>query len=155
MIHAMIYREAVLTDIPQIQLVRNAVKENVLSNPALVTDADCEHFITKKGKGWVCETQNSIVGFAIVDLEDRNVWALFVHPDHESRGIGKQLHKIMLNWYFLQTREVIWLGTAFNTRAEKFYRLQGWKENGLHGRNEIKFEMSFDEWNQKQKLEIR
>ncbi len=145
----MIFREAVLTDIPQIQVVRNAVKENVLSNPALVSDADCAHFITQKGKGWVCETGDCIVGFAIVDLADRNVWALFVHPDHEAKGIGKQLHEIMLNWYFLQTKETIWLGTAFNTRAEKFYRMQGWKETGLHGKNEIKFEMSFDEWNGK------
>jgi GNAT superfamily N-acetyltransferase len=150
----MIYREAVLADIPQIQLVRNAVKENVLSNPALVTDADCAHYITKKGKGWVCESDGQVVAFAIVDVEDRNVWALFVHPDHEAKGIGKQLHDRMIDWYFSQTQESIWLGTAFITRAEKFYRLQGWKENGLHGRNEIKFEMSFDEWNQKQQFEI-
>ena len=38
----MIFREAIVADIPQIQIVRHAVKENVLPDPALVTDVDCE-----------------------------------------------------------------------------------------------------------------
>ena len=36
----MIFREAQISDIQQIQIVRNAVKENVLSDPSLVTDKD-------------------------------------------------------------------------------------------------------------------
>ena len=67
---AMIFREALITDIPQIQIVRNEVKENVLSDPSLVTDKDVEDFITRRGKGWVCETDNRIVGFAIADLKE-------------------------------------------------------------------------------------
>ena len=96
----MIFREAQISDIPQIQVVRNSVKENMLSDPALITDKDCEEFLTKRGKGWVCEIENSIVGFAIADLQDDNIWALFLHPDHEGKGIGKALHDTMLNWYF-------------------------------------------------------
>ena len=52
----------------------------------------------------------------------------------------------MIDWYFEKTKDAIWLGTAFNTRAEAFYRMQGWKEIGTHGSKEIKFEMSYDEW---------
>ena len=37
----MTFREANNTDIKQIQIVRNAVTENTLSDPGLVTDADC------------------------------------------------------------------------------------------------------------------
>ena len=81
----MIFREATVNDIPQIQLVRNAVKENTLSDPSLVTDEDCESFLINRGRGWVCETQNKIVGFSIADLQDHNVWALFVHPAYEKR----------------------------------------------------------------------
>ena len=142
----MIYREAVITDINQIQFVRHAVKENRLSDPALVPDKDVEEYMTKRGKGWVCETDKTIVGFAMVDLIENNVWALFVHPDFEARGIGKKLHRIMMDWYFVQTKEKIWLGTEPKSRAEKFYRMQGWKEVGVHGKGEIKFEMSFDTW---------
>ena len=97
------FREATIEAIPQLQIVRNSVKENQLSNPALVTDKDCEEFMTIRGKGWVCEMDNKIVGFSIADLDQNNIWALFIHPDYENKGIGKKLHTLMLDWYFSQT----------------------------------------------------
>ena len=142
----MIFREAVITDIPQMQIVRHLVKENILSDPSLVTDADCEEYLTKRGKGWICAVDNIVVGFSIVDLQEKNVWALFVHPQFEHKGIGKQLHDKMLNWYFTKTSLTLWLGTEPKTRAEKFYELQGWERVGTHGRGETKFEMSFENW---------
>ena len=142
----MIIREATIDDIQQIQIVRNAVKENTLSNPNLVTDEDCKEFIRVRGKGWVCEIDKEIVGFAIADLKENNIWALFLVPTFEKKGIGQQLHKTMLDWYFSQTKEKVWLGTDLNTRAEQFYRKAGWTEVGTHGSNEIKFEMTYDDW---------
>lgn len=142
----MIIREAKIEDIKQIQVVRNSVTENTLSTPDLVTDKDCEEFITVRGKGWVCEIDKQIVGFAVVDLKEKNIWALFLNPSFEKRGIGQILHKTMLDWYFTQTKETIWLGTEFGTRAEQFYRNAGWTEVGTNGTKEIKFEMTFDEW---------
>ncbi|ROI05016.1 N-acetyltransferase [Chryseobacterium sp. G0240] len=139
-------REAKVEDIAQIQVVRNAVKENPLSDPNLVTDQDCDDFITKRGKGWVYEVEGHVVGFSIVDLVDNNIWALFVHPDHDKKGIGRQLHDIMLNWYFSQKEDTVWLGTAPSTRAESFYRKAGWTEIGTHGKGEIKFEMPYEKW---------
>jgi hypothetical protein len=55
----------------------------------------------------------------------------------------------MINWYFEQTKTAVWLGTEANSRAEQFYRKSGWNEIGLHGKDEIKFEMTFDNWNSK------
>lgn len=142
------YREALLADIPQLTHVRLSVQENVLSDPSLVTEANYIEYLTVRGKGWVCSSGGQIVGFAIADLQDHNVWALFVLPQYAGMGIGKQLHNIMLNWYFGQTQQNIWLGTAFNTRAEKFYRIQGWLETGSNGSKEIRFEMSYKRWQQ-------
>ncbi len=145
----LIYREAAVKDIGQIQFVRNAVKENRLSDPALVPDKDVEDYMFNRGKGWVCEVDEKIVGFAIVDLIDNNIWALFLLPEFEAMGIGKHLHNIMMDWYFLQTNKTIWLGTEPKSRAEKFYRMQGWMEVGVHGKGEIKFEMDFKTWSGK------
>ncbi|MEJ7611458.1 MAG: GNAT family N-acetyltransferase [Ferruginibacter sp.] len=142
----MIFRQAITADIPQIQVVRNSVKENMLSDPALVSDKDNEEYITERGKGWVSIDNGRVVGFAIADRKENNIWALFVLPEYEGKGIGKRLHDMMLHWYFQQTKETVWLGTAFNTRAENFYRMQGWKQAGTHGSKEIKFEMSFKDW---------
>lgn len=133
-------------DICQIQVIRNLVKENQLSDPSLVPDRDVEDFIKRRGRGWVCEINTQIVGFAIADLAGNNIWALFIHPDFERMGIGKRLHEEMLNWYFSQTEKTVWLGTSPGTRAELFYRKAGWTEVGLHGKGEIKFEMTNDEW---------
>ena len=149
----MMIREARIDDIKQIQIVRNSVKENALSNPNLVTDEDCRIFLTERGKGWVCEVNGQIVGFSIADLRDHNIWALFVRPGFDKQGIGRQLHDVMLNWYFEQTQETVWLGTAPGTRAEAFYRKAGWKETGIHGKGEIKFEMSYRNWREKRRGE--
>ena len=142
----MIIREAKIDDIKQIQHVRNSVTENILSNPDVVTDEDCEEFITKRGKGWVCEIDEQIVGFAIADLKNNTIWALFLDPRFEKKGIGRELHRTMLDWYFEQKKEKVWLGTEFKTRAEYFYRKAGWTEVGTNGTNEIKFEMTFENW---------
>lgn len=141
----MTFREAKIEDIKQIQIVRNSVKENMLSNPDLVTDKDCEEFMFERGKGWVCEINNQIVGFAIADLKENNIWALFLDPEFEGKGIGTELHNIMLDWYFSTGKENVWLGTSPNTRAEKFYAKSGWTKNGMYG-NEVKFEMTKSKW---------
>ena len=139
-------RIAEINDIKEIQIIRNLVKENRLSDPSIVPDQDVEDYMIRRGKGWVCENQTGLLGFAIADLVEHNIWALFVHPDHEGKGVGKVLHDAMMNWYFKTTDHPVWLGTAPGTRAEKFYRKAGWRENGMHGKGEIKFEMTKDEW---------
>jgi GNAT superfamily N-acetyltransferase len=143
---SMLFREATPQDVKELQRVRNSVKENVLSDPGLVTDADCLDFITNRGKGWVCETGGRIVGFAIADLKGHNIWALFLEPEMEGRGIGRHLHRLMMDWYFTQTNETVWLSTAPASRAESFYRKAGWVDAGTYGKGELRFEMTVNQW---------
>jgi GNAT superfamily N-acetyltransferase len=140
------FREARKEDIKQMHQVRIAVKENPLPDPDLISANDYEDFMFTRGKGWICEIDDDIVGFAIVDLKENNVWALFIQPGHERKGIGKKLHDEMLDWYFMQTNQTIWLGTAPNTRAENFYDEAGWKRTGMRANGEIKFEMTKENW---------
>ena len=147
--YTMNYRQATIDDIPSLMRVRFSVKENVLSNPGLVTEADCATYITQRGMGWVCEVNGEVVGFAIADLVDHNIWALFVDPAFEGRGIGKRLHDMMLDWYFEQTNATVWLGTSPGTRAELFYTNAGWKNMGMGKHNEIRFEMTHTVWNKR------
>ena len=140
------YREALLSDIPGMSAVRLSVRENRLSSPSLVTEHEYADHLTSKGKGWVAENEHGvIVGIAIVDLQSHSVWAMFVHPDFEGKGIGKTLHRMMLDFYFAKTDQPLYLGTDANTRAERFYRLQGWREVGLYANGEVKFEMSTEQ----------
>lgn len=140
------FREAKLTDIPALFDVRYSVTENVLHNRALVTVADTEDYLTRRGKGWVCEVNGQLVGFAIADLQDHSIWALFLRPESVGQGIGKRLHRLMMDWYFAQTPETVWLSTGPNTRAEEFYRRQRWQETGRTASGEVRFEMTKEKW---------
>jgi GNAT superfamily N-acetyltransferase len=147
----MFIREAHIKDIPSLKVVRNAVLENTLSDPSLISDADYQAHILNKGKAWLCEIKDQVAGFVMVDLSRHNVWALFVHPEHEKKGIGLQLHDVMLDWYFLQTDTHLRLGTEVNTRAESFYRKAGWKAIGHESNGEILFEMTLQVWQSKRR----
>ena len=136
-------RQAVFSDVSEIQRIRRSVRENRLVSTS-ISDRQVRESIEKTGRGWVIESEGQVVAFAIGNAANGNVWALFVHPDFEGRGFGRALQTAMLDWYFRQ-KDYVWLGTAPGTRAEKFYRASGWREHGMHG-NEIKFSMNGKEW---------
>jgi len=116
----MTLREATIEDIDQMHVVRTSVYENQLSNPNLIKAKDYEDYLVDRGKGWVAEIDNLIVGFAIVDLIENNVWALFIQPSFERMGIGKMLHDEMINWYFNKTAKSI--GSApLRIQERKFF----------------------------------
>src|SRR5688500_10515832 len=142
----MTLREATIEDIDQMHVVRTSVYENQLSNPNLIKAKDYEDYLVDRGKGWVAEIDNLIVGFAIIDLIENNVWALFIQPSFERMGIGKMLHDEMINWYFTKADKAVWLSTTANTRAEYFYRIAGWEQTGTQPNGEIKFEMKAEHW---------
>ena len=64
----MLFREARLADIPQMMIVRLAVRENRLSDPARAPAAAYVEYLTQRGRGWVAEAAGRLVGFAIADL---------------------------------------------------------------------------------------
>jgi GNAT superfamily N-acetyltransferase len=140
------YREATPQDIPAMHRIRLAVKENVLSSPERVQEAHYLPFLTMHGKGWVALMEDEITGFAIVDTLELYVWALFIHPDWEARGMGKELQSRMLDWYFEHFAGPLWLSTGPDTRAERFYEHTGWCRTGRTSSGEWRFEMDRVLW---------
>jgi GNAT superfamily N-acetyltransferase len=134
-------REATVSDVAAINHLRLQVRENVLSDPSRITAAMTADAISASGRGWVFEEDGHILGFSIAVHEDPSIWALFVHPDQESQGIGHALHEAAVNWLWSQGVDRIWLGTDPGTRAERFYRQRGWREAGKHDNGEIRFEL--------------
>lgn len=138
-------RPASEADIDAMHRIRLAVRENRLSDPALVQPEDYRALLGGHGRGWVAEVEGRIAGFAIADVARRNVWALFVHPDAEGRGVGRPLHDAMMDWLFAEGVERVWLSTDPGTRAEAFYRTAGWQAAGDH-HGEARYEMSREMW---------
>ena len=139
-------REATIDDIPALHAVRMAARENILRNPSLATPEDYTRYLTTDGKGWLFEEGGEVKGFAIVNTRAHEVWALFVHPDAEGRGIGRKLHDPLLEWYFEYFEDTLRIGAAPGTRAEKFYLKKGWKNQGIRMNGEIRFTMSVTDY---------
>ncbi|SFC87667.1 Acetyltransferase (GNAT) family protein [Massilia yuzhufengensis] len=106
--------------------IRLAVRENVLRDPARVTLQMYEDYLDRLGRGWVAEADGEIVAFCYAARGDASIWALFVDPRHEGRGLGKALLALAVGWLFELGHERIRLGTAPDTRADRFYLAQGW-----------------------------
>ncbi len=134
------FRRATTADIPAMHRVRMSVRENILSNPNSIGHHDYQQMLEQRGQGWVCEIDGAIVGFAVVDVSEQNVWALFVQPEYEGRGIGRTLHDAMLHWYFGTGATFIWLSTDPDTRAEQFYQRAGWGFAGMLPDGEARYE---------------
>lgn len=135
-------RKALRSDIAAMHAIRLRVHENQLSDPSVVTEQDYHDFMARDTMSWVHELDGVITGFVMVDVEKRNLWALFVAPEHEGKGIGKALHDKMLVHYF-QRCDRLSLSTDPDTRAAEFYRKAGYTEQGLNSNcKELIFELS-------------
>ena len=133
-------RDARTSDIPAIQRVRASVKENRLVS-TIITDEDVRIAIEDTGRGWVVEQDGEVVAFAIGHAITGNIWALFVHPEYEGRGYGRQLHDTMVNWLWAAGLDRLWLTTEPGTRAQRFYEAAGWQLSGTTDRGELRYEL--------------
>ncbi|MBP7407728.1 MAG: GNAT family N-acetyltransferase [Flavobacteriales bacterium] len=136
----LLVREATACDVSAMHVIRLRVRENRLSDPSVITEQDYHDFMARDTGNWICEVDGTTIGFAMVDVEKRNLWALFVTPEHEFKGVGRLLHATMLAWYF-ERAPVLRLTTGPNTRAEAFYRKAGYKETGTTPSGEVILEL--------------
>lgn len=84
-------RRARPADIPAMARIRLSVTENTLSDPARVTLQMYHDYLDLRGRGWVCRSGGTIVGFGYASRDDASIWALFVQPGYEGRGIARRL----------------------------------------------------------------
>jgi ribosomal protein S18 acetylase RimI-like enzyme len=132
-------RKATIEDQQRITEVRNAVRENQLSPANIPKVADVSRWIFENGAFWVWEQHGAVQGFSAADPRDGTIFALFVHPDYESRGIGPALLSLACEDLRRAGRTVAKLTTAPGSRAERFYRRNGWTDIGRE-KGEIVFE---------------
>src|SRR5260370_19868199 len=117
-------RRARSEDHARITEIRNTVRENILRDPSRVTVADYKWFEQNPGV-WMWEEDGQILGFSAADTRDGSIWALFMAPGHERRGIGRALFEKALDVLRQNGHRTAWLTTSPGTRAEGFYRAAG------------------------------
>ncbi|HEY0085667.1 MAG TPA: GNAT family N-acetyltransferase [Allosphingosinicella sp.] len=131
-------RLATVADVPAMHRIRLSARENRLSDPALVREADYLPFVAR-GAAFVAEADGALLGFAAADAPAGSVWALFVAPAAEGRGVGRALERRLLAWARAEGLKGLTLTTAPGTRAAAFYRAGGWTETGVTAAGELCF----------------
>ena len=134
-------REAAPDDIAAMHAIRLTVSENRLSDPAWLTPDVYRACLADSGTAntWVCEMAARIVGFSTARIAQRDIWALFVDPEHEGRGAGKQLLDTASQWLFDRGVAVIELTTAPGMRADGFYQRLGWQRGTLTPKGDVTY----------------
>ena len=133
-------RRATKADVPRICEIRDSVRENILSDPSRVTPADIAWFLDH-GPIWVWqEPDGGVAGFSAGDPRDGWIWALFVAPGHEGKGIGRALLKAACDRLREAGHNTATLSTEPDSRAERHYRADGWTATGYSERGEIVFQ---------------
>ncbi len=132
-------RAATHDDIPRLMEIRASVRENRLSDPSRVTLADYNWFIDN-ATIHVWEVAGHIQGMSAGDPRNGNIWALFVDPEFEGRGIGQALIRAACIAVHAAGHEVAMLSTQVGSRAERFYLRNGWIAKGQDARGEMVFE---------------
>jgi GNAT superfamily N-acetyltransferase len=134
-----VIRKATRADLLRISEIRAAVKENKLDDPTRVTVEMCEWFIDHAAF-WLWEENGVVQGFSAGDPRDGTIFALFVDPVWEHRGIGQVLLPLACKTLREAGHRVARLDTEAATRAEHFYRQNGWREVGRKPDGQIIFE---------------
>jgi GNAT superfamily N-acetyltransferase len=116
------------------------VKENRLVSRT-ISDEDVRIAIEETGRGWVVDEAGEVAAFAIGNAATGNIWALFVRPESERRGYGRQLHDAMVAWLFDTGLDRLWLTTEPGTRAQRFYEAAGWQLMGTTSDGELRYEL--------------
>jgi GNAT superfamily N-acetyltransferase len=140
-----VIREAIAADMPGMTHVRTSVSENLLTREQLdergLSDKSLAASLLKDRKGWVAEHDGEIVAFSMADAKEGAIFALFVLPAYEGRGLGSRLLELALGWLWEGGEERVWLTTAPGTRAAGFYRRRGWICVGTASRGDQRFEL--------------
>lgn len=121
--------------------IRLSVRENILSDPARVTQQMYVDYLSVLGRGWVAESHGKVVAFCYADHRDSSIWALFVAPEYEGQGLGKRLLACAVDWLFESGNEYVQLSTGANTRAARFYLAQGWVGDAAEGGKELRYRL--------------
>ena len=106
--------------------IRLAVTENRLRDPARVTRQMYEDFLERDGRGWVAQRDGATVAFSYANRADGSIWALFVEPAQEGKGLATGLLGLATDWLFELGYAEVKLDTGAGTRADRFYARKGW-----------------------------
>ena len=141
----MTIRPATTDDAPAMMEIRLAVRENVITPARLeelgINEQSIASMIGTTHLAHCAEEDGVFAGFVMAEMSTASIWALFIHPDFEGRGLGRQLLERSLAelWEAGHRRSI--LSTEPDTRAYHFYIRLGWRRVGTNPIGEAELEV--------------
>ena len=138
-------RRATVADINTLFDIRTSVRQNHLSREQMaelgITATVLKQALEAGPCAWIAEVDGNAGGFAMVDTESAEVFALFVRPEWEGRGLGSLLLAAAEEELFRE-HERIWLLTdgGNGIRANGFYLKQGWELVARVDQRDVRYE---------------
>ncbi|MBB4867898.1 GNAT superfamily N-acetyltransferase [Pseudomonas nitritireducens] len=140
-----VIRRATVADIDTLFDIRTSVRQNHLSREQMselgITPQVLAEVIQASPCAWIAEWDGKAGGFAMVDGEAAEVFALFVRPELEGRGLGGLLLAAAEEFLF-RDHPSIWLVTdgGEEIRANAFYLRRGWQLAGRVDERDVRYE---------------
>lgn len=138
-------RAAGPSDVPVLFDVRLSVTENAMTREELaaagVTPESVATALGADACAWLADVGEKAAAFAMADRQEGCVFAMFVRPGFEGRGLGRALMAEAERCLF-RDHGTIWLNTGADAdlRAHGFYRRLGWRMAGPAGNGEVRYE---------------
>ncbi|HEY0800693.1 MAG TPA: GNAT family N-acetyltransferase, partial [Steroidobacteraceae bacterium] len=124
-------------DIAQCIDIRGKTRENAISAKALadigITETSWSAQVaTASLPGYICMASGRMVGYCFGAAESGEIVVLALLPEHESKGIGKELLRLAMSKLHSLGHKRLFLGYNDdpNVRSYGFYRHLGWHPNG-------------------------
>lgn len=138
-------RIATAADVETLFDIRTSVTQNHLSREQMaglgITPEALSSILEQEPCAWIAHRNGEAAGFAMVDGEIGEVFALFIRPGFESLGIGRAL-MARAEEYLFERHALIWLVTDGNPgiRANGFYQRLGWQRVGRVDARDVRYE---------------
>jgi len=141
-----IIRRAAPADIPALFAIRTAVRENHMSLAQLaeigVTSESVADMLCKDNVAcWIGLNVEVPLGFAMARAALADLFALFIRPEAQAKGLGTCLLARAEHWLAHQGVTTAWLltGAEPGLRAASFYKSRGWNQGGEAPPGDIRF----------------
>ena len=144
-------RAATPRDVEDLFAIRCSVNENHQSREELATLGVTVESVAEMIRGGdyittIAEVDGRPVGFTMAQTSEGYVFAAFIRPEYEGRGIGRTLMQAAEDGMRRAGVEEARLSTGADRRlrAVGFYRHLGWREAGLLEDGQIIFKKKLD-----------
>ena len=142
-----VIRTATLDDIDTLFAIRTSVVQNHLSREQMtalgITPLGLAQSIREATCVWIAEVEGQPAAFSMVDLDAGEVFAMFVLPAYEGRGLGRRLMAVAEAALF-EHHDTLYLITdgRDSIRANGFYQRLCWSVVDRVDGDDVRYEKS-------------